>query len=184
MRNIVPANMKGIWGTERDLVARLGELSKNSWHPRTEPRLRGIAFEARLFEGIAPADVSHVYVENHLDEEAMPAASELETLCDKRGDWADMSLRRMAGRSGKRMPWTANSVRCSSGDYRCSTCLQGAGLSNVPPAFRTRPRASRRSRLSHTASQSNDKDCANSAERTSGSPAPVIPRRESHKARF
>jgi len=84
--NIVPADVKGIWGTESDLVARLGELSKNSRYPRTEPRLRGIAFEARLFEGIAPADVSHVYVENRLDEEAMAAASELELLCDKRGE--------------------------------------------------------------------------------------------------
>lgn len=84
--NIVPTDVKGIWGTESDLVARLRELSKNSRYPQTEPRLRGNAFEARLFEGIAPADVSHVYVENRLDEEAMAAASELEMLCDKRGE--------------------------------------------------------------------------------------------------
>jgi len=82
--NIVPADVKGIWGTESDLTTRLRELSQNSRHPQTAPRLRGIAFEARLFEGIAPADVSHVYVQNRLDEEAMAAASELEMLCDKR----------------------------------------------------------------------------------------------------
>ena len=63
-------------------------------------------------------------------------------------------------------------------------CQQGAGLFKVPPAFRTLPRASRRSRLSVTASQSNESASAISGDRTSGSPAPVHPRGGPHKSRF
>jgi hypothetical protein len=88
-KTIIPANVKGIWGTESDLVARLGELSKNSRNPLTEPRLRGIAFEARLFDGILPADVSHIYIENNLEEDAMVAVFELEKLCEKREQTGD-----------------------------------------------------------------------------------------------
>lgn len=80
---IAPSEVKSMWGTESDLIAHLRELSKNNRYPQAEPRLRGAAFEARLFDGIAPADVSHVYVANHLDEEAMAAAAALEILCDK-----------------------------------------------------------------------------------------------------
>jgi hypothetical protein len=69
-------------------------------------------------------------------------------------------------------------------DYRCRMCQYGAGLSKVPPAFRTLPCASRRSRLSVTASQSNERALAISADRTSRSPAPVIPRGGPHKSRF
>lgn len=82
--NIVPTDVKGIWGTESDLASHLARLSKNSRYPQAEPRLRGVAFEARLFDGIAPADVSQVYVENHLDKEAMRIAFDLQTLCDNR----------------------------------------------------------------------------------------------------
>ncbi len=63
-------------------------------------------------------------------------------------------------------------------------CQYGAGLLKVPPAFRTLPRASRRSRLSVTASQSNERTSAISADRTSRSPAPVPGRGGPHKSRF
>ena len=83
---IAPSEVKSMWGTESVLVAHLRNLSKNNRFPQTEPRLRGGAFEARLFEGIAPTEVSHVYVANRLDEDAMAAAAALETLRDKLGE--------------------------------------------------------------------------------------------------
>src|SRR5260370_13038393 len=76
--NTVPADVKGIWGTESALTARLRELSQNSRHPQTEPRLRGIAFEARLVERIAPVHVSHVHFQTPLHVQPKADASGLE----------------------------------------------------------------------------------------------------------
>jgi|SRR5882762_9829684 len=74
---ITKANLRVCLGTDQALVACLATLSKNNLSPRAEPRLRGNAFEARLFDGIKPEDLSQICIENPGDQEALDLADKL-----------------------------------------------------------------------------------------------------------
>jgi hypothetical protein len=82
-KTMAPGDVRSLRESDGDLTTQLIALSRNNLFPPVEPRLRGNAFEARLFDGIGPGEVSQVWVQNPLDHEAMAVALELGLLCGK-----------------------------------------------------------------------------------------------------
>lgn len=74
---ITADNVRVIPGNKEDLFSALDMLYKNNRNPRTEPRLRGVAFEARLLDGIRSDDVDQICLENIRDQEAHKLAAQL-----------------------------------------------------------------------------------------------------------
>jgi hypothetical protein len=74
---ITADNVRVIPGNQEDPFSALDMLCKNNGNPRTEPRLRGVAFEARLLDGIRSDDVDRICIENMHDQEAHKLAAQL-----------------------------------------------------------------------------------------------------------